>query len=131
MSGRTGGREARSTKDEAPGTEERYLSATHTSDLRLVLDAPCDADRLLAAGYAVAGNERKSLALKIYRMRATGDLAGSGHIAEQMADKIVRHSRRMKSGDKSRIRRVAARDMCMTILAWWHNQACPDRKSVV
>ena len=49
---------------ERPGISERYALAARSSDLTVNPDARTDADMLLAAGYAAAGNEYASLALR-------------------------------------------------------------------
>lgn len=113
---------------------ERYLSATNTSQLAVDPEHACDADRLLAAAYATAGDPRKSLALDVYRLRATSDMRGARAIAERMAVEVIQRSRpqhrsRASSGRPSKqpptISRIEAVDLCITALKWWHMQTCP------
>lgn len=110
---------------------ERYLTATQTSHLATDPNHVCDADRLLAAAYATAGDPRKTLALDVYRLRATSDMRGARGIAERMAIEVIerakpkgRHPSSARSA-ASTIPRVAAVDLCITVLKWWHMQTCP------
>lgn len=103
---------------------ERYLTATTSSQLGHDPNHVCDADRLLAAAYATAGDPFKSLALDVYRLRATASMAGSHSIAERMAGKVVNKSR-PKRGGKPEVSRIEAVDLCLVVLKWWHMQACP------
>ncbi len=103
---------------------ERYLTATSSSQLGHDPNHVCDADRLLAAAYATAGDPFKSLALDVYRLRATEGMAGARSIAERMAGKVVNKSR-PKRGGKPDVSRIEAFDLCMDVLKWWQMQACP------
>lgn len=115
-----------------PGTEERYLRATASSDLRVDADVATDADSLLAAAYASCRGrdaDRKRLALRVYRLRATGDMGGARAIADEMSGWIV--ARSMPSGGRLRrsaplIKRIQAFDVALTVLKWWQHQACPS-----
>lgn len=116
------------------GIAEQYLSATNSSQLAIDPEYACDADRLLAAAYATAGDPRKSLALDVYRLCATSDMRGARGIAERMAHEVIQRSRpqhrsRTSSGRPSRqpptISRIEAVDLCITVLKWWHMQTCP------
>lgn len=105
---------------------EQYLTATQTSHLATDPNHVCDADRLLAAAYATAGDPRKTLALDVYRLRATTDMRGARSIAERMADEVIRQAIRIdrKTRD-AKIKRIEAVDLAMTVLKWWHMQTCP------
>ncbi len=103
---------------------EKYLSATNTSHLAVDPDHVCDADRLLAAAYATAGDPRRSLALDVYRLRATADMRGARGIAERMAVEVVQRSRPHRMA-RPTIKRIEAVDLCITVLKWWHMQTCP------
>ena len=104
-----------------PGIREAYLNATQSTRLRVEPDFLTDADRLIAAGLATVP-PRLSLALDVYRLRATSDMRGARGIAEQMAAQIVRQSR--KSGGQT-IKRIEALEIAIDTLKWWHLQACP------
>lgn len=108
---------------------ERYLTATQSSHLTVDPHHVCDADRLLAAGYAAAGDPLKSLALDVYRLRALSDMRGARHIAERMAHELMHQARQdgrnRRLAKPPSISRVAAVDMCLTVLKWWHMPACP------
>ena len=113
---------------------EQYLTATQTSHLATDPNHVCDADRLLAAAYATAGDPRKTLALDVYRLRATSDMRGARGIAARMAHEVIHRSRpqhrsRASSGRPSRqpptISRIEAVDLCIAVLKWWHMQVCP------
>lgn len=105
---------------------ERYLTATSSSQLGHDPNHVCDADRLLAAAYAASGDARRSLALDVYRLRATSNMTGANGIAERMASQIMQRAKRLdrKTGE-SKISRIEAHDLCIVILKWWHMQACP------
>lgn len=110
---------------------EKYLAATNSTQLAVDPDHVCDADRLLAAAYATAGDPRRSLALDVYRLRATADMRGARGIAERMAIEVIeqakprgRHPYSARSV-ASTISRVEAMDLCIAVLKWWHMQTCP------
>lgn len=107
--------------------EERYLRVRQTSHLRLVLDAPCDADKLLAAGFAAQGSERKSLALATYGVLASEGMQGAQAVAEQMSGWLVRRSIRAASKDRREraITRIQAVDLVMKLLKLRHKPTCP------
>lgn len=103
---------------------EKYLSATNTSQLAVDPEHACDADRLLAAAYATAGDPRRSLALDVYRLRATADMRGARAIAERMATEVVQRSKPHRMA-RPTIKRTEALELCVVVLKWWHMQACP------
>lgn len=118
---------------EAYTVGERYLSAATTSDLSLDPNMTCDADRLLAAAYATAGDPRRSLALDVWRIKATGSLSGVCELTEKLAkmvrtrdahesDKPFLRKRRM---DRDSISLNQARVVSVQMLKWWHKPSCP------
>lgn len=111
-------------------TEERYLRAVNSGNLTVDPDHSCDADLLLAAGYVASGDPRKSLALDVYRMLATGNMAGVGALADRIGRML--HERSFAKGHLRRsyatIRPEEARLVAMTVLMWKHRSACPDCK---
>lgn len=108
---------------------EKYLSATNSSQLAVDAEHACDADKILAAAYATAGDPRKSLALDVYRLRATADMRGARAIAERMAVEVMNQSKpdgiRRRLAKPPTISRVEAIDLCIAVLKWWHMQTCP------
>lgn len=110
--------------NDARSTRERYLSATDTSDLRVMADRMCAADQLLAAAYSASGSPRKMLALDIWRLRATRSAAGAREISERLASLVMHRSRKGRHG-APRISRIQAKDMSMAVLKWWQLPTCP------
>ena len=115
---------------DAPRVEERYLRASMTSDLTTNLEHACDADKLLAAAYASMRGEnsnRRRLALKVWRVGATGDLGGSHELADLMGLELVGRSMTrgyLRRGTPS-IPRIVGKDIAMTVIKWWSKPACP------
>ena len=103
---------------------ERYLTASSTSDLSM-RDERCDADVLLAAGYAAAGNVGGQLALSLWRLQAIGDTGGLAQLIEESTNWIVGRSHRVGRGQLPRINRVAARLTAQLVLMWWMAPTCP------
>lgn len=108
-------------KDDRITTAERYARATSTTDLTAHADTRCDADKLLAAGYATQGDPRKSLALKLYRMGQTGDMQGLHEAATAMdgwlKDYCSRKGRKpMPPG--------ARQALVTSTLHWWLTPVC-------
>ena len=103
----------------APTIAEQYLRAISATNLT-VKPTPCQADKLLAAGYAVMGDPQRNLALSLWRMRETSDSTGF----EQMVDvlqswahsKLARRNRRVGKMTRQTIRR--------TLWLWLH-PTCP------
>lgn len=118
---------------------ESYIRATRSTNLRCGTraDAPlCDADRLLAAAYATARNKRKLLALRVARLRATGDMSG----AQELAKELVLHMRHIMlnggSGRHSPQLRASGGGVkipshkslystALVMLGWWRKPTCP------
>ncbi len=111
------------------GIAEQYLSATNSTQLAVDPEHTCDADKLLAAAYAAAGDPRRSLALDVYRLRATTDMRGARGIAERMAHEVIQRSkprgRNLRLSKPATISRIEAIDLAIAVLKWWHMQACP------
>lgn len=100
---------------------ERYSAATDTADLT-VKPYRCDADLMLAAGYATAGNTRGTMALNVYRMKVTGDRAGMGPLIEDMMSNLIR--RGVRSGGRDKLSRPEARYVAETVLRWYLDDNC-------
>lgn len=101
---------------------ERYLSARRSSHLRLKLDARCEADTLLAAGFASRGSTRKSMALAVYGVLASEGMTGAWAVADEMGGWL---RRRAYLSDQSMPQRTAAIDLAMTVLKHFHHPTCP------
>lgn len=104
--------------------EERYMSALHSSQLGHFADRPCDADKLLAAAYAVRGDRRKMLALEVYGVLATTNLRGARGLADKLGAWMLNRS--LKDRKSRAIPRVEAADMALQLLKLWHKRACPE-----
>jgi hypothetical protein len=98
---------------------EQYLRATHSKNLR-VSDTHCDADLLLAAAYASAGDERKILALDVWRMRHQGHLRGCEHIVDRYTHRLIKAKRGVKLSD------AKARETVWRTLMWWMHMRCDE-----
>lgn len=115
---------------------EAYLSATSSSNLRVEADRPSDADRLLAAAYASMGDPRRNLALRVWRIRATGDMAGAHALAEdlgallrtrsiQAAQKQQRRNGPLRQRGHLALTSGQAKGVSLAILKWWQHPSCP------
>jgi hypothetical protein len=102
---------------------EQYTKAVNSKDLR-VQEFWCDADKLIAAGWVVGGDERKALALSMQRWMS-GDMRGMGQVVEMMAGWVigmaVRNRRAMTTPN-----RTEAVDLARAVCAWWMHKACPE-----
>jgi hypothetical protein len=106
---------------ESISTAERYLSATQTSDMRVQADVASDADRILAAAFAVSGRPRDTLALEVYNVLASTDMRGAKRVSDRMSGWLVR---RYVKGKAQKIKRVEAFDISMMLLKLWHKRVC-------
>lgn len=104
---------------------ERYVDAVSTSDLGCGGGRySTDADVLLAAGFAAAGDTAGALGLLLWRMRETRDLRGFGGLAETSADWLIgRPAGRTRLA--RRMRRIEAVDLASVVLCWWLDNTCP------
>lgn len=117
--------QARTSEDRPPTAEERYLSAKRSSNLRVSADRSSGADALLAAAFAVSGDdkERKQLALAVYGVLSSTDMRGATEVADKMSGRLVR--RRYTVGAE-KISRIEAYDLAMLLLKMWHKRTCPE-----
>lgn len=113
------------TNSDKPSIEERYVAATNSRDLSFKPQARTDADILLAAGYAAAGNTRASLALEFYRLKATGDLADFRRLSDTAGSWLRERSLR---GGRRKMSMIQARDLATRVLFWWRSPACQPCK---
>jgi hypothetical protein len=100
--------------------EERYSSATRSSNLTVSATRTTDADVLLAAGYAAQKNYKAMQALEFYRLQG-GDMAGFNRLAGVAGQWI--HNRSRRQGRKRR-NALQARDIASRALLWWMNPTC-------
>lgn len=98
---------------------ERYISATHSKNLRLD-ERVSDADVLLAAAYASSGDRRKAMALDVWRMKHNGKITGFEHIVDHYVNRLVRSKRGI------RISRARAEEVTKRTILWWMNNVCPE-----
>lgn len=103
-----------------PNVGELYDRSTGTSDLTL-RPGKCDADVLMAAGYAAQGSRRAQVALSLYRMRATGDRHGLADVLHQSADWLL--DWKPPPGIK-RLRKSEAADVAKRVVKWWMAGVC-------
>lgn len=101
---------------------ERYARATQSSDLSVRPNERCDADVLLAAGYAASNDRRRSIALDLYRMGVRNDLSGISSVAAEMSGWLT-HRLARKGGRP--MPKVAREALVMSVLRWWIKPACP------
>ena len=103
---------------------ERYASATRTADLT-VREGHCDADILLAAGYAARQDEKGRQALMLNRMLVTGDYAGLPAMAEYAYRWCKSEAFRPRSELPKAITRRDLLAVCHVTLKWWLRKVCP------
>ena len=103
-------------------TAERYARVVTHGRTKLARDhaVACDADVLLAAAYAASGDERKLLALRLYRAQASGDFTGLHVVAEQASDWI--NGRAKRAGRP--IPRRQREQLIVECLRWWMHRQC-------
>lgn len=110
------------------GMAEKYLSATASSHLQVDAEKPGDVDKLIAAG-ALARDGRKDLALRVWRVRATGSVRGAHRLADELGEMLVEKEIRIRPVRHARNRRVLslhqARFLAITVLKWWRQPRCP------
>jgi hypothetical protein len=101
-------------------TAERYARAA-TNGRTTIQEQRCDADTLLAAGYAASGNERKKLALRLYRMQVVGDRSSLHHVASEAQGWLA--GRMARKGGRP-IPAMQREELVTQALRWWLAQAC-------
>ncbi len=108
-----------------PDISERYTRASDTHDLRLRASG-CDADVLLAAGYAARHDHQGTLALRVWRLRG-GDGTEFEPLVRECASWIwapvgtPAHLRPRLPP----IKRTEALDVAARVLRWWGHNPCP------
>jgi hypothetical protein len=107
--------------DERITTGERYARATNSSDLSVLLDQRCDADKLLAAGWAASGDPRRRLALTLYRMAVRGDMEGRAAIVEEASNWV--NGRMQRKGQRA-MPRTQRQALVIATLTWWLKPTC-------
>lgn len=108
---------------------EKYLSATASSHLQVDAEKPGDVDKLIAAG-SLARDPRKDLALRVWRVRATGSARGVHQMAEELGEMLAGHGadrrqgRYLRSSTRETMHPMKARMLAMTVLKWWRQPRC-------
>jgi hypothetical protein len=105
---------------EKPTIEERYVRVTSSRDLSIDPNRRTDADYLLAAGYAAAGNAAASMALRFYNLRM-GDKLAIRDLSDIAGAWLL--GRSMRKGRK-KLRGVEARDLATRTLFYWAEPVC-------
>jgi hypothetical protein len=112
------------TASERPDITERYTRASDTHDLRLRASG-CDADVLMAAGYAARHDSKGAVALRAWRLRG-GDLGAFPELVRVCSGWIcacvgtpVRERPRLAP-----IKRVEADEVAARVLRWWRHNEC-------
>lgn len=100
---------------------ERYSTVTATSDLTTRLDHRCDADVLLAAGFAAARDPHKTLALDVYRLGVKGDIQSLASVVDKVDNLLNGYLSR--KGNRP-MPKAARRALAMTVLHWWAHPTC-------
>lgn len=100
---------------------EKYSRAIQSSDLRVDGDSVCDADVLIASGWAAQGNN--TLSLDLYRMKVTGDMTAFLRIADDVGNSLCRHFA-MGPPQLRGLSRVVAIDIARRTLRHWLDDAC-------
>ena len=101
-------------------TAERYARTASNGRTKIAFHV-CDADTLLAAGYAACNNPRKSLALQVYRMQVVGDRGALNLIVGECAALLAG---RMARGGAKPLKAHARVEIATQTLKWWCDQAC-------
>lgn len=110
------------TTEERVTVAEQYARATTSGDLRQAADHRTDADVLLAAGIAAGKDERRKLALKIYRMGVTGSLEGLQDVIDACDGWLSAYLQKKNGG---RVMPHRVREALVTdVLRWYMNPTC-------
>lgn len=100
---------------------ERYAIATQSGNINISTEHRTDADVLIAAGIAASGDQRKMLALSIYRLGVTGDRTGLWPIVEACDDWLNTHALRKQ---RRTMPKHARRALIVAVLGWYMNPRC-------
>lgn len=106
---------------DSPTIQERYTRITGTSDLTVHGGKRCDADILLAAGFAAARDARGALALDAYRLSAQADMQSLARLLPAMDDMLNRY---LSRGGRRPMAKAARRALVLAILQWWAHPVC-------
>ena len=98
---------------------ERYAVATNSSDLTPVA-GHCDADKLIAAGWA-ASDPRRAAGLSLYRMSVAGNTQGLETVVDTMDGWLQgrMHRKGIRPMPKHQRREAVA-----SVLRWWIRPTC-------
>lgn len=107
-------------------TQEMYMRAVTSSQLAI---STCGhhrhADTLIAAGMAVQQHRHRDLALRVWRLRTSGEMQGTRALAEELAPMLMRMSAVGRGrGARPTVTRIQAKELAIDTLKWWCLQAC-------
>lgn len=107
-------------------TTEAYLRAVTSTQLTIDPERFTQADTLIAAGICVSQHRQRDLALRVWRLRVSGEMQGARQLAEDLAPIVMRMSVAGR-GKQARptMTRIQAVDLAMETLKWWCFQTCP------
>lgn len=106
-------------------TPEMYMRAVTSSQMAI---SNCShhrhADTIIAAGMAVQQHRHRDLALRVWRLRTSGEMQGARALAEELTPIVMRMSAAGR-GRAPSIKRTQAKDLVIDTLKWWCFQTCP------
>jgi hypothetical protein len=105
-------------------TPEMYMRAVTSTQLALDPHHHSQADTLIAAGMAVQQHRHRDLALRVWRLRTSGEMHGARALAEELTPIVMRMSAAGR-GRAPSIKRTQAKDLAIDTLKWWCFQTCP------
>lgn len=107
-------------------TTEAYLRAVTGTSMHIDLERHTQADTIIAAGMCVSQHRQRDLALRVWRLRVSGEMQGARQLAEDLAPILMRMSVAGRGKQaKPTITRIQALDLAMETLKWWCFQTCP------
>ena len=114
-------------KDHMTSTPEMYMRAVTSSQMAI---SNCShhrhADTIIAAGMAVQQHRHRDLALRVWRLRTSGEMRGARALAEELAPMLMRMSAAGRGrGARPTVTRTQAKELAIDTLKWWCLQTCP------
>jgi hypothetical protein len=99
---------------------EKYAMASTSSHLGVNLERRCDADLLIAAGWA-ASDPKRAAALALYRMSVAGNTQGLETVIDTMDGWL--NGRMQRRGIRP-MPRHQRRELVAAVLRWWIRPVC-------
>ena len=107
-------------------TTEAYLRAVTSTQLTIDPERFTQADTLIAAGMCVSQHRHRDLALRVWRLRTSGEMRGARALAEELAPMLMRMSAAGRGrGARPTVTRTQAKELAIDTLKWWCLQTCP------